>query len=268
MRALFGMRRGPKPVAAPPPPYPSVQLVSWQPRDGTRNFGDHLSRIVVAAMALRSGLTLDDEVTRERRMLAIGSILHFARDGDCVWGSGVNGKIDLAHLTARDLDVRAVRGPKTAKVLRDLGMDVPDVFGDPALLVPHLFGKRFTRTGGQDFVVIPNLHDIALVPHDGHMVSPLRGWNYCISRILAADFVVASSLHGVILAEAFGVPARYLRLSETESTFKYDDYAQGTGRDRLVPASSIRDALDKGPDAKLVFDPLPLIDAFPADLWS
>ncbi len=266
---LRGEPARPRPVPpAPADPYPSVSLYHWQPRDGRRNFGDHLSRVIVTAAAAERGLTLEDEVPAARRLLAIGSVLHDARDGDTIWGSGVNGKIALDQITARRLDVRAVRGPKTAAVLRERGMNVPDVFGDPALLVPHFFGARFPVRPERDYIIVPNLHDLPLIADQDRLVSPLWGWNRCVAAIVSARLVIASSLHGLILADAFGVPARFLRLSETEATFKYDDYAQGTGRASLPFVTSVEAALGEGPHDPPQFDPAPLRAAFPADLWG
>lgn len=267
IRKLFprSAKTSPQPIATP---YPMIDVFHWQPKDGSRNFGDHLSKIVVSGVGMTQGLTLDDEVGTGRRLFGIGSILHFADDGDVVWGSGINGKVAGGEISARRLDVRAVRGPKTAARLRELGMSVPNVFGDPALLVPRLFKDRFVPEGNRDYVIVPNLHDLPLVTDRARLVSPLWGWNRCVEEILSAKFVIASSLHGLILAEAFGIPARYLRLSETESTFKYDDYAQGTGRASLDPVRSVEEALGEGPHPAIDFDADALVAAFPFDLWQ
>jgi pyruvyltransferase len=247
--------------------YPSVELVSWRPSTGARNFGDHLSRVVAAAVAAERGLTFEDEVTEHRRLLAIGSILHLSATGDAIWGTGINGKIPLEEIKAERLAIYAVRGPKTAATLRELGFTVPEVFGDPALLVPRYFGKRFTITTTRDYIFIPNLNDLQEHRFAPNLVSPLMGWNRCIEEICRSKLVIASSLHGIILAEAFGIPARYVRLSEIESRFKYDDYAQGTGRADLTPAYSIEEARDMGGLAPIHFDADALIAAFPYDLW-
>lgn len=252
----------------PGAPYPQVSLVSWKPQGAARNFGDHLSAVVTAEMLRRRSLHPDDETGAPARLLGIGSILHFARDGDVIWGSGVNGKIALDRLTARRLDIRAVRGPKTAAVLAERGMDVPAIYGDPGLLVPTLFGDRFRAEPRQRYVVVPNLHDLPMLAAQPAVVSPLQGWNRCIRQICQAEFVVASSLHGIIIAEAFGIGARYLRISDKEDLFKYDDYAQGTGRERLEPARSIDEALAMGPHPPIVFSPDRLMEAFPYDLWQ
>ena len=248
-------------------PYPSLEVFSWEPGDGRRNYGDHLARVIAQAAAARRGLTLDEEIAAPHRLFTVGSVLHFARDGDTVWGSGVNGKIALERIGARRLDIRAVRGPKTAAVLRKLGMTVPDVYGDPALLLPKLFPDRFKPDPVRDYVIVPNLHDLALIEDRERLVSPLMGWNRCVAAIVSARFVVASSLHGIILAEAFGIPARFTRFSPTESAFKYDDYAQGTGRSTLEPATSVEQALDMGGHPPIAFDADRLLASFPYDLW-
>jgi pyruvyltransferase len=142
------------------------------------------------------------------------------------------------------------------------------VFGDPALLLPRYFGARFRVAPVRDYIFIPNLNDLKTHGHLENLVSPLSGWNRCIEAICSAKLVIASSLHGIILADAFGVPARYVRLTETESQFKYDDYAQGTGRRALVPARSIAEAREMAGHEPMRFDPEPLIRAFPYDLWA
>ncbi|HJV27128.1 MAG TPA: polysaccharide pyruvyl transferase family protein [Aromatoleum sp.] len=248
-------------------PYGHVSLFHWRPANGSVNFGDHLSQIVVSRVLGMRGLTLDDEVTRSARLLAIGSILHFARDGDVIWGAGVNGKVEESCFTAQGLDVRAVRGPLTEEFLRRRGMRVPPVYGDPGLLVRHLFAGRFRRTGEKPYVFVPNLHDLRLVVGDPRVVSPLAGWNTVIAEIVKARLVLASSLHGLVIAESFGIPARYVRLSETENLFKYKDYYYGTGRSDFRYANSIPEGLEMGGMPAIDFDPQTLLAAFPWDLW-
>ncbi|MDE5446974.1 polysaccharide pyruvyl transferase family protein [Bradyrhizobium sp. CSA207] len=252
-------------------PYPHVELFFWRPDNGTVNFGDHLSLVVVDQCLRRSGYTLADEVPHARRMLAIGSILHYARNGDVIWGSGLNGRPGQDDLNRRvdHLDVRAVRGPRTQEILRRRGLAVPDVFGDPALLLPQLFPGRFQRRPMRPWVFVPNLHDLSLVDHrSADVVTPLGSWNRRIEAILAAELVLASSLHGIIVAEAFGIPARYVRLTDAESEFKYRDYYEGTGRFDVEFASSIEEGREMGGTAPASFNHQALMDAFPVDLWS
>lgn len=249
--------------------YNHVSLYYWKPISGGLNFGDHLSKIVVTMILADNGHTLEEETPSNRRMLAVGSVIHFANTGDVLWGSGVNGKVDISEHTYAGLDVRAVRGPLTRDFLMHRGIKVPEVYGDPALLLPKLFPNRFSRRSLKPYVTVPNLHDLKIAQAQGwkHMISPMSSWNKCITEILSADFVIASSLHGLIIAEAYGIPARYIRLSETENLFKYNDYMMGTGRGEIEYATTVEQALEMGGMAPPKFDADKLLDAFPMDLW-
>jgi pyruvyltransferase len=113
------------------------------------------------------------------------------------------------------------------------------------------------------------LHDLSLIdPTADTVVSPLGSWNRRIDAILEAELVLASSLHGIIVAEAFGIPARYVRLSSAEAEFKYRDYYEGTGRFAVEFATSIEEGREMGGAAPLSFDHRALMNAFPIDLWG
>jgi pyruvyltransferase len=250
--------------------YPHIDLFFWRPEGNQLNFGDHLARVVVTKLLADQGHLLEEETIASRRLFAVGSVLHFANDGDVVWGSGVNGKVDAQLHRFRSLDVRAVRGPLTRTFLMGRGIAVPEIYGDPALLLPRLFPGRFAPRAASPYVVVPNLHDMAPAQQAKmrHLVSPMTSWNRCVAEILKGELVISSSLHGIIVAEAYGIPARYLRLSETENIFKYNDYMQGTGRQAIEPAGSVEEALEMGGMSPPVFDPDALMAAFPLDLWS
>lgn len=259
-------------IGWPAMPYPTVELVYWRPGDGV-NFGDELSRTIVELMLARKGTTVFDEVPVTRRMLAIGSVIHYASDDSVIWGSGVNGSVVEAAHTYKTLDVRSVRGPLTAKFLSKRGIFVPEIYGDPGLLIKALTGSRFgTRKTGKTGIV-PHMSDLhrpevtRLHNASGEfIIDPYRSWNVVVDEIASCDFIISSSLHGLVVADAFGIPAIYVRLGDREGLLKYEDYYAGTGRS-LRFVTSMDDALaDKGCEA-LNYDPSPLLDAFPYDIW-
>lgn len=271
-----------------------VKLVHWNPREtrsrgalgrltatGPRkdNFGDLLGPYVVEKVVRSQDGLAPYPVPRRlpppRRartghLLSIGSVMHFARTGDTVWGTGVNGKIaaDVYRFTA--LDVRAVRGLHTQRFLTERGIDVPDVYGDPALLLPHLDPRvtGWAQDKQRRLAVIPNLNEVADWQDHPAFVDPRGPLDQIIERLARSERVVSSSLHGLVISEALGIPVALVR-SRAEPSFKYDDYFSGTGR-ADVPTY---DDLDAGlaartEPAQMSWDPGPLLRAFPWDLWD
>jgi len=229
------------------------------------NFGDLLGPIIVEEVARHFNLTT--EPSADHRLVAVGSIMHFARPGDVVWGAGVNGK-ELHVSAAPHLDMRAVRGPRTRDFLRALDVDVPEVYGDPALLWSSFHDPNKYLAAGvmHEITVVPNFHDTRTA-RGRHVVSSIGDPQKIIAEIAASKFVCGSSLHGIIIAESFGIPARLI-LPGTEPSFKYDDYYAGTGRPEYQAARSVSEAIDMGGEPPIEFNPEPLLNAFPIDLWS
>ena len=75
-----------------------------------------------------------------------------------------------------------------------------------------------------------------------NVVYPTQPWYEVIEKILDSKFVISSSLHGIIIAEAFGIPARLLKITDKEPLFKYADYYYGTGRFDFQAATSVAQA--------------------------
>lgn len=247
------------------------KLVFFRRSRKERNFGDELSPLIVDALRRRFGL--GSYAASAPPFFALGSVLHKATDGAVVWGSGVNVKMTRPqdHAFSR-LDVRAVRGPHTRRFLLERGVDCPEVFGDPGLLMPQIVDRAALKPRPpRGVLLVPNLNDFPrFEPSSEHrMVSPLVPWWVVLREILSAELVVGSSLHAIILAEAFGVPARVLLPDgHAEPPLKYLDYVEGTGRAAPQIASTVREAIRLGGQDELRYDPAPLIEAFPRDIFE
>ncbi|GAB2464174.1 polysaccharide pyruvyl transferase family protein [Xylanimonas ulmi] len=246
------------------------RLLGRHPAVPVDNFGDLLGPLVVRLLLAARGVEADPtDDAAPARLLAVGSILHLARDGDTVWGSGVNGKIPLDEVRARSLDVRAVRGPRTREALARLGVQAPAVYGDPALLLATLDPRlrAWAADPVHDVTLVPNVHD--LPAHRGHpaLVSPTAPLDTVLERVARSRLVVGSSLHGLVVAESLGIPARAV-VAGHEDPLKYDDYYRGTGRDGFHPAASVAEAVRLGGEPAPRWDPGPLLAAFPEDLWA
>lgn len=247
-----------------------LPLYYWQAGSFT-NFGDYLSLKLVERM-LQKKVTVVNHTFAGKKLFAIGSIISKASTGDVIWGAGIKG----LHLQKKDykftaLDVRAVRGPLTrAFLLENFGIKSPQIYGDPALLIPYFFPEfKRQKTPKYPYIIIPHYSEEKMFPKDKypHAVYPSEPWNVVIQKILDSKFVISSSLHGIILAEAFKIPARFLRITDHEPLFKYQDYYEGTGRKSFTYATSVQQALSLGGEPPYTCDLKALIKAFPFDYW-
>ncbi len=207
-----------------------------------KNFGDDLSRAVVEWVA---GVTVRAEVSARRpRLFAVGSLLERARDNDVIWGTGIHPahydqfwkpatfgwKRRLLLRTApHDLIIMAVRGPLTRDALLFRGNVCPEIFGDPAILLPLLYPKAHAPE--KKIGVIPHYSDKPWFIERGiSFIDVAQPWQRVVDEIVRCEYVIASSLHGVIVAETYGVPAIWLRSFSTEGIMKYMDYYLSSGR--------------------------------------
>lgn len=193
-----------------------------------QNFGDLVSPVLLAHF-------FDIEPLAVRRdfagkLLGAGSILGAARRGDTVWGSGLNRE---ARVDGRGIEFLAVRGPRTRALIDG---DVPETYGDPGILLPLIYEPR-RSTHRFPVGLVPHYVDQDLMTSDDPSVPVIdvtqADWCRVIDRIASCDTIVSSSLHGIIAAEAYGVPAVWVQPSDRigGGVFKFLDYYEGTNRD-------------------------------------
>lgn len=215
------------------------------------NFGDVLSAELIPALTGRSvkwaPLTKAD-------LLGAGSVLNAAADasfGGLVWGSGVRTPNAFNAPALNDCTVLAVRGPLTASAL---GRTSEVAFGDPGILAPRLIAQR-SAVRRQQRVYLPHFRawnsvagrkTIGQMKESGFTVlPPNRPVREMARAIAGVDYLVTSSLHGMIFAHALGTPVTLMGSVEAgEPTFKYDDYAAGIGIP-TVSSVNVGDFIDK-----------------------
>jgi len=258
-----------------------VEVVTWVPNNG-RNFGDELGNFVLERMvgACTTRVQNCAPPSGNKRFSGVGSHVEFLSGGDVVWTSGVRQPPpDAGRLAAlaKKLDVRAVRGKLSAKLL---AFDGP--LGDGALLLPLFHPARRPATVVPGAVFLPHASqvDVWKVWPDfawsafSAVCSPLQPWHLTLELLLRSEWVVTSSLHGVVVCEAYGVPYWWLGAPALpEGRFKFEDfYSAFLEPDRWpVPQTDLAFCAGTRPTRVPSFDFRPLVSrlvqAFPLDLF-
>ena len=231
------------------------------------NFGDLLGPIIVKNIFLNKNIQ-GKFIFENSKLLTVGSIIHFAKDYDHIWGSGINGKVS-SNFSFQNLNIYSVRGPLTRELLKSKGFEVPEIYGDPAILFGYFFPEYKKLKKRRKYLIIPNYNDKEFFYNNLgiEVCSPLFKLNKILKDIAQSEIVITSSLHGIVLADSFGVDSVILK-SHSENEFKYKDYLFGTGRDNYMPAESLENALNSNPIKKCEIDYQKLIDSFPLHLYQ
>lgn len=241
------------------------------------NLGDYLSCIIVESILRDKGLQLDNETDKTYCLYAVGSVIGWGYQDAVIWGSGLlNGKNALRCLRQK-LDIRAVRGPCTRYILLRYGIDCPEVYGDPACLLPKYYYPKVEKKYRYSLILhhnseLRNRQDVKsfMEKRQIHYIEIMTtDYKKFVQEILQSETVISSALHGIILAESYKVPTIFLR-EQLNQDIKFDDWYFSTGRYDYKYVTRLEDALscDESyvPDIKNM--QRNLIESFPYDLWK
>ncbi len=243
----------------------------WKTDTPKQNLGDYLAVPIYEYMTQRYGLNPDKPMKKTMHLYTIGSIIMLGHQDAVIWGSGILKSEPEGFLWKRTkyrkLDIRCVRGPETKRRLEENGYDVSRcVFGDPGVLMPFIYQPKEGKK--KDYCVI--LHMAVNESYDNQVDILPEDWQKTIDEIYNSKLVISSSLHGIILAEAYGIPAILLDKLEFSDLFKYNDYYYSTGRSEYPVCKTVEEALQQPvpevPDLTQLQKNL--LESFPVDLWS
>jgi hypothetical protein len=192
--------------------------------DGHPNFGDDLTPWLLP----HYGVLPIHRVASRARLAGVGSILEFlpADWSGVVWGSGLMRGEPHPLPRARIL---AVRGHLTRELI---GAQAEVALGDPGILVGRLRPRRERRW---DVALVPHGHHrshasfLALAESEGyrvHVVNVHQSAERVVREIGASAAVITTSLHGLVTADAYGIPAAWTMLEPQlgGGDFKFRDY--------------------------------------------
>jgi pyruvyltransferase len=169
-----------------------------------------------------------------KHYLAVGSVLGAMNKNSIVWGSGLISVNTIDTITEIG-DIRALRGSITKKALEDkfrVKLEVP--LGDPALLMPNIYPASIDKT--YKFGIVPHYvdenHSIVNIIESigGCVINVSLPVNKFIEQLTKCKVILSSSMHGLILADAYDIPNVRLVLSENivGGDYKFNDYYSTT----------------------------------------
>lgn len=201
-----------------------------------------------------------------------------------VWGSGfLYGNSD-AGFYRKNIVICALRGElsrrKVSKILKK-EIDVP--LCDPGLLIDRVYTQKFDKEYRLGIIAHysesdhPYFSQIKAKNSDSIIIDIKDSPSDVFEKISKCEFVVSSSLHGLVFSDALGIPNLHLKVTDKlgGDGFKFDDYYSSFGIEHIcwdfnknVPLPTIQNIkelyqislsdVEKKKDA--------LINAFPKEL--
>lgn len=206
------------------------------------NWGDDINSVLISLISSKQVIPYQFCWLNHKHYLCIGSIIQWnSSSNSIIWGSGL--LYPTNHIKPPK-KVLAVRGPLTRTCLLENGISCPPVYGDPVLLFPKYY-----------FPKIEKKYKLGLICHESeiHKMNILQKkssnclfidiknystWHSFIDQILACEMIISSSLHGIIVADAYNIPNLWCKFTEYEAPndgFKFKDYYLSVGKSIKSP---------------------------------
>jgi pyruvyltransferase len=179
------------------------------------NFGDKITPYILEK--IKQEYTYVDKGCDQEHYIICGSILTACNEHSVIWGAGIAQPYDLIA----PKQILAVRGTKTREFLLSKGVECPELYGDPAMMLPLLYQPQDQT----------KKRKIGYIPHVIDYVD--EGWDLNKSVEQTIDFIVqseqikSSSLHAIITAWTYGVPFEIIWSENViGQRFKFADFLE------------------------------------------
>lgn len=215
------------------------EITAWWPRNPKPgNMGDIITPMIIKKIFKKDLLWRNIKGSKKEILIATGSIINKASHGNVtVWGSGAMREGDGKQVSSK-ARILAVRGPVTRDILHSNNIKVPEVFGDPGLLLPEFFYPKVTKE--YEIGIIPHYVDyeeikakyekypaisIIDVLHENPLIP--------IHQIMKCKRTISSSLHGIIFSNAYNIPSAWVKFSSKlcGDGAKFKDYFNFCGKE-------------------------------------
>lgn len=148
-----------------------------------------------------------------------------------VIGSGF--KRESSKMLIKPKEVISCRGPLTRGKLMQMDLEVPEVYGDPAILLPKFYNPQIEKKFKMGLIPHYVDKDLDIVKNWGckrevKYIDVFSNMETFVADLKSCEFTVSSSLHGVILSHAYGIPSAWAPFGDklAGGSFKFKDYYQ------------------------------------------
>ncbi len=229
----------------------SRNLFWWHGNSQIQNFGDWIGPLLFEAITGKTPIYCPTRKLQafSTTFYTVGSVLGTIKEPDraIVWGSGI---IHRDTSFKRPKEIHAVRGPISRERCRELGFSCPDVYGDPALLLPRYLErtkpeKKYAIGIIPHFVHFPVIASLLENSSDVKLIDVTMPVQSVVDDIVACERTISSSLHGIIVSHAYGVPSAWVKFSEPlyGDDVKFLDYFASASVEAPVPPNLREDEL-------------------------
>ncbi len=213
--------------------------LAWATVAVNKNFGDELSPFINSEMVRPAYEIIHSNFDQDSsRLVSVGTILHEFKNGNLfVWGTGMDRELfDPKKFRSTNPSVFAIRGKLSYGVLERAGFITGEcAVGDPGILI-----SRFLQPAPQ------TKYELGIIPHISNynrdsiddfvfecfrlsyppfvkIIDPRLGIGETVAQkineITECKRILSSSVHGIIVADSFGIP----------NVFMHEDYAIPNG---------------------------------------
>lgn len=204
------------------------------------NWGDDVSIILTKLLSGRPVIPYRHSYSSSTNIASIGSIIQtYTGEKSIIWGSGIISKEIIVDKKPKK--VLAVRGPLTREVLLSQGINCPEIYGDPALLFPALYNPPISPK--YKYGIIGHHSEVSSATFKKYVhrfgndalfidITKYGKWTDFIDKIKLCKAIISSSLHGIIMADAYGVPNLWAQFEfiVQDGGFKFHDYFLSVGK--------------------------------------
>jgi len=197
------------------------------------NFGDLITPYFLKKYCNPNDFMIAGEQYNKKKIISCGSIMRLSDSKTLVYGAGIRD----SNQELKGGLIQSVRGPLTRKRLLELNVECPPVYGDPGLLLPLHYNPKINKK-----------YELEIIPHYIHyekikniyknqkniLIINLINSNIesVINLILSCKKTVSSSLHGLIVSDAYNIPNKWIQFDNNikGDNTKFYDYFQSVNR--------------------------------------